>query len=254
MHYRWNYNEEWIYTQFGQSSAPDAPKDQHYAIGKKIGEKFRSMVPMLGITDATIPGIEKSYEAFLAEFSAHLEHHDFVFGARPSLADFTLIGPLYAHLYRDPASREIMERIAPPVARWVERTIAARANDAALIGGDTIPDTLFPMLKRHSAEHIPALEATHTLFAKWCETAASGDAVPRVLGLAPFSVEGFEGQTMARPFSLFRLQAALDELAAMSESDRAKAEAFLGNINAQTLMEFKLPRRLERKNCKLCLA
>ncbi len=257
MHYRWNYNEEWVLTQFGQSAAPDAPAEQHYSIGKKIGERFRAMVPMLGVTESTIAGIESSYEAFLSEFSAHLEHYDFVFGARPSLADFALCGPLYAHLYRDPASREIMERVAPRVAQWVRRIISAQSNGgdtAGLVAGDVIPDSLFALLRRHSAEHLPVLEATNDLFTAWCETAASGDAVPRMLGTVPFHVDGCDGQTIARSFSLFRLQAALDSLATMSASERAQAEAFLKDINAQSLMSFKLPRRLERKNCKLCLA
>jgi len=254
MHYRWNYNEDWIFTEFGRTTAIDAPANEHYAIGEKIGERFRAMVPMLGISETTIPGIESSYEAFLAEFSAHLEQFEYVFGDRPSLADFTLIGPLYAHLYRDPESRKTMERVAPRVARWVERTISGQDHQGDLIDNDTIPNTLFPIFKRHSAEHMPVLEATNRLFAQWSETASSGDEVPRGLGTAPFHVGGCEGQTMARSFSLFRLQTALDSLAEMSNNDRAKAEAFLGSIDAKQLMSFEPNHRLVRKNCKVCLA
>ncbi|MEH6737289.1 MAG: glutathione S-transferase family protein [Sulfitobacter sp.] len=253
MHYRWNYNEDWIFTEFGRSSAPDAPASEHYAIGKQRGEKFRAMVPVLGINETTIPGIEASYEQFLSEFSAHLEERNYVFGDRPSLADFALLGPLYAHLYRDPASREVMERVAPNVARWAERTISGQDHTGDLIGNDVIPQTLVPMFKRHSAEHIPVMEATNALFAAWCETAASGDEVPRGLGMVPFVAGGCEGQTLALSFSLFRLQAALDALDELSGNDRANAEVFLTRINAEKLLSFKLPRRLERKNCKLCL-
>jgi glutathione S-transferase len=253
MHYRWNYNEDWIFTEFGRSSAPDAPASEHYAIGKQRGERFRAMVPLLGIDETTIPGIEASYEQFLSEFSAHLEEYDYVFGDRPSLADFALLGPLYAHLYRDPASREIMERVAPNVARWTERTISGQNREGDLLGGDVVPETLAPMFKRHSAEHFPVLEATTQLFDTWCETASSGDEVPRSFGKVPFVAGGCEGQTLALSFSLFRLQAALDALQELSGNDRANAEAFLTSVDGEKLLSFKLNRRLERKNCKLCL-
>ncbi len=254
MHYRWNYNEDWIFTEFGRSAAPDAPVSAHYEIGKQVGMKFRAMVPLLGIEEATIPGIETSYEQFLTEFSDHLEECKYVFGNRPSLADFALLGPLYAHLYRDPASREIMERVAPNVARWVERTNDAQRSDGLLAEDDIVPETLFPMFRRHSSEHLPVLEATNQMFESWCETAAVGDEVPRSFGKVPFIAGGCEGQTLALSFSLFRLQAALDALEDLSGSDRANAEAFLRSTNAEKLISFKLKRRLERVNCKLCLA
>ncbi|MGJ8596137.1 glutathione S-transferase family protein [Sulfitobacter sp.] len=254
MHYRWNYNEDWISTEFGRSTAPDASATEQHAIGKKRGEKFRAMVPLLGIDEATIPGIESSYEQFLSEFSTHLEQHDYVFGSRPSFADFSLLGPLYAHLYRDPASREVMERVAPRVARWTERTISGEDRDGYLIGNDTIPETLEPLFRRHSAEHLPVLAAVNTLFDQWSATASSGDELPRSFGRVPFTAGGSEGQTLALSFSLFRLQAALDALQGLSDSDRANAEGFLKRINAEELLSFKIGKLLVRKNCKLCLA
>jgi glutathione S-transferase len=254
MHYRWNYNEDWIFTEFGRSTAPDAPESEQYAIGKKRGEKFRGMVPLLGINEATIPGIEASYEAFLSEFADHLAKHNYVFGDRPTLADFALIGPLYAHLYRDPESRKVMDRVAPSVARWVERTLSGEDHQGKLTANDGVPNTLLPMFKRHSVEHLPVLAAANDLFTQWSENASAGEEVPRALGAVPFSAEGVEGQTMAMSFSLFRLQAALDALAEMSDADRALAKEFLQSINAEELLSFKLNKRLERKNCKVCLA
>jgi len=259
MHYRWNYNEDWIFTEFGRSTAPDVPESEQYTIGKQRGEKFRSMVPLLGIDETTIPGIEASYEQFLTEFSAHLQNNDYVFGGRPSLADFALLGPLYAHLYRDPASREVMERVAPNVARWVERTISSQShvgsqNGGDLIGDDMIPYTLLPLFQRHAAEHFPVLADTIILFDRWCETASSGDEVPRSFGQVPFVVGGCEGQTLALSFSLLRLQAVLDALENLSDTDRKDAEAFLTRIHGGDLLSFRMNHRLERKNSKLCLA
>lgn len=104
---------------------------------------------MLGITDQTISAIENSYKAFLDEFSAHLEKHSFLFGARPSLADFSFYGPLYAHLYRDPASGEIMKSHAPRVAAWVVRLLKGEDGSGDIVDDDCVPETLYPLLSRH---------------------------------------------------------------------------------------------------------
>lgn len=254
MHYRWNYNEDWIYSEFGRSSAPDEAPEEQYRLGKERGQMFRGFVPALGINEDTIPGIEASYEAFLAEFSAHLAVHPYLFGARPSLADFAFLGPLYAHLYRDPASGEIMKRLAPNVAAWTERTIAGEAGDGDLLGADEVPDTLLPIMTRHMSEHLPVLSTSLEQFTTWLETTEPGAELPRAFGLAPFAQGGHSGQIITASFSLFRLQAALDEYAAMDTAARGRADALLNQIGGETLKTFTLPARLERRNYRLHLA
>lgn len=254
MHYRWNYNEEWIYSEFGRSSSPDETPEAQYRLGKERGQMFKGFVPMLGINEETIPGVEASYEAFLDEFSTHLETHPYLLGGRPSLADFSFLGPLYAHLYRDPASGEIMKRLAPQVADWTERTIAGERGSGNLMGGDQIPDTLAPLMKRHMTEHMPVLIATNEQFANWLESADPGAELPRAFGVTPFTQGGRTGNIITNSFSLFRLQAALDEYAAMDNAARAHADILLDDIGGSALKTFKLPARLERRNYKLHLA
>ena len=253
MHYRWNYNEEWIYSEFGRSGAPEATPEEQYNMGKARGQMFKGFVPMLGITEETIPGVEASYEAFLDEFSAHLEAYPYLFGNRPSLADFAYLGPLYAHLYRDPASGEIMKRLAPKVADWTERTIAGDKGNGELVADDHIPETLLPMMRRHMSEHLPVIEATNTQFAQWGETAETGAELPRAFGQTPFTQGGRTGNIITNSFTLFRLQAALDEYANMDDAARTRADGLLDAIGASALKTFKLPARLERQNYKLHL-
>ena len=226
MHYRWNYNEEWIYGEFGRSMAPDAPPEQHVAMGKAIGERFRGFVPMLGINDTTIPAIEASYEALLAELDLHFTQHDFLLGSRPSIGDYGLIGPLYAHLYRDPASGEIMKRLAPEVARWVERMVnVTQPQSGDFLPDDAIPETLLPVLKRMMGEQLPNLLAIAELTTEWGKASADRE-LPRAVGMAEYSLGGISSARMATPFSLWMLQRALDQFDALEGDGRASCEAF----------------------------
>ena len=90
MHYRWNYNEEWVYGEFGKVALPDASAADQYEAGKARGAAFKGFVPALGINEATIPAIEASYEALLVDLNAHFLRHPFLFGTRPSIGDFGL--------------------------------------------------------------------------------------------------------------------------------------------------------------------
>ncbi|WP_166422357.1 glutathione S-transferase family protein [Paraglaciecola sp. 20A4] len=255
MHYRWNYNEEWIYSEFGRSSAPDASPEEQYRLGKERGQHFRGFVPLMGINEDTIPGIERAYESFLTDFSKHLEQHRYILGDRPSLADFALLGPLYAHLYRDPASGEIMKRLAPRVAQWTERTIAGgTAEDGLLVNADIIPETLIPILTRHMEEHLPVLTEMNNMLAKWAISAEPDEELPRRFEMTPFTTGGSSGMCMSKSFSLLRLQAVLDCIAELPEQSRAAANELLTKIGGAALLEFKLSHRLERRDCLLKLA
>ncbi len=249
MHYRWNYNEAWVLEEFGKLAMPDADRKMQIEIGNKRGAMFKAMVPMLGVTPDTAQAIEASYLGFLDDFSAHLEQHDFIFGGQPSLADFALYGPLYAHLYRDPASSEIMRAHAPNVARWVERLRDGNYGDGDLIAGDVIPDTLLPLLARHNAEHLPVLSAVNALLGE-----QDSDDLPRALGMVPFTLKDVTGQTLARPFSLFRLQAALDQYQTLDTDQTAHANRVLEATQGSALKGFVMAKRLTRRNYKLAIA
>ena len=254
MHYRWTYNEDWAYGEFGKMSAPDKSPEEQFKIGAANGERFKGALPVLGVHPETIPGIEASYQAFLDEFSAHLTHHAYVFGGRPSLADFALIGPLYAHLWRDPKSRDIMEARAPKVADWVHRVNAGEQGEGELLPDDQIPDTLIPILARQAREQYPALRQTLALFDNWAATAEAESAVPRALGQIKAEIEGHTGPAAARSFPLYRLQAAIDVFDAMGPDDQQKTKALLDRIGGQGFESLKPSKRLTRRNYRLALA
>lgn len=259
MHYRWNYNEEWAYSEFGKAAFPDAPPEVQYEKGKARAQPFKGFCPVLGINETTIPALEASYEDLLAELSAHFENHDYLLGSRPSIGDYGLIGPLYAHLYRDPASGEIMKRLAPRVAAWVERCVhVAAPRSGEFLPGDTVPDTLLPILQRMMAEMMPHLQASAKLLAGWA-AANPGGEVPRATGMAPFTLAGpdgapVEGQRMANTFSLWMLQRPLDFYRSLEGETKAQADALLAGVGGAAFTGFDLPQRVDFIDHRIVLA
>jgi len=254
MHYRWNYNEEWVYGEFGATAAPGASKQEQLAIGRERGASFKGFCPILGINPQTIPAIEASYEALLADLDAHFAVHDYLLGSRPSIGDYGLIGPLYAHLYRDPASGEIMKRLAPRVAAWVERMVDVKSPlSGEFLPDDEVPQTLIPVLERMMGEQMPFLQTSADMLATW--SAANPDAeLPRAVGMAAFTVEGIEGQRIAPPFSLWMLQRALEYYRQLEDADKSAADEFLSTIKGTlAFRNFAMERPLAFKNFKLGL-
>ena len=76
----------------------------------------------LGVNADTAPAWEASNTRLLERLEAHFAAHDFALGGLPSLADFALLGPLYAHLYRDAVPGFALRTRFPLVCEWVERT------------------------------------------------------------------------------------------------------------------------------------
>lgn len=252
MHYRWAYNVPWVYGEFGAIALPGAPGFLRRFVGKLISKKFRGFVPMLGITDQTIPAIEKSYEALLAELDAHFAQHAYLLGNRPSIGDYGLIGPLYAHLYRDPASGKTMKRLAPHVAAWVERVeFPDTPGQGDFLDGDQVPDTLLPILRRQMVEQMPVLQRTAQMLAEWRTAHPDAEEIPRSLGNLDFTMEGVTGQRASVSYSLWMLQRALDHYLSLSQADREAADALLTSVGGAAFAQFQLPQRVARCNNRL---
>jgi glutathione S-transferase len=250
MHYRWNFpekNEKFINAAFGSLVLPWAPACIQRLLGKVVGSKFKGFVPRLGITEATIPALEASYEQLLRDLNVHFKVHDYLFGGRPSIGDFGLIGPLYAHLYRDPAPGELMRRVAPEVCRWVERMIS---DEVPTIGeflpNDQVPETLMPVLQRMAKEQLPVLLDTDRRLTDWRKDAANAGAkeVKRFLGMHPFTVEQVEGERAVLPFSLWMFQRPTNFYASLA--DKSGVDAMLKTAGFGTSLQTGLQNILGR--------
>jgi glutathione S-transferase len=144
----------------------------------------------LGCDERTEGAWQQSLHRVLGILETHFSRHDYVLGGRPTLGDFALLGPLYAHVYRDAISGFALRTHFPITSEWVERANGEGALNArswgqklyslseagALVGrpatsdggewlsDDAIPETLLPLLAVFFEEMWPVLaSSTRTL-------------------------------------------------------------------------------------------
>jgi glutathione S-transferase len=181
-------------------------------------EHFRrrqiSRMPILGATAENKPLLEESYHRILAAFESHVGMTKYLFGSRPSLADFAWFGQL-SELATDPTPMRIMREKAPFSDHWVRRL-----DDASGVAGKWYPreqalSGMAEALLRIAGElYLPFLVANADAFAKGVERSEIN-----VWGL-PYALSPFKYQVKC-------LQLLRDRFAALEAQHRTTLRSLL---------------------------
>jgi glutathione S-transferase len=116
MHYRWSYRaeqENFLCAEFGRPLHRGPDRAARHATARRTMQYFGNFLPGLGVTPQTIPTIEAAYCELLDALDDHFLHFPYLLGGRPSIADFGLMAPMFAHLARDPVPATLMKNRAP---------------------------------------------------------------------------------------------------------------------------------------------
>ena len=95
-HYRWAYDADiqyaslWIADDF----FPDQKGDARAAAAQRFAQRQIERMPLVGCSPHNAPIIEATYTRSLDLLESHVGLHDHLFGSRPSIADFGLLGQL----------------------------------------------------------------------------------------------------------------------------------------------------------------
>jgi hypothetical protein len=244
MHYRWsflNVNSKFLLHEWGKIMAPHLPAQERdeLVLSQKKGVSYSAMkgtLPYLGITSQTVPEIEKSFLQLLDQLESHFRIHPFLLGDRPCLGDFALMGPFYAHLYRDPYPSGIVKSHAPSLCDWIDRMNGikpsyvrlfqssekgkvdqhplgpARLGEVVAFGDfapdDHIPETLLPIIASIFHNHIPIILSTANLLrSHFAEdaTPVNGE-LPRLLCFHEYQIGNVRDQKGAYPYDVWMAQ------------------------------------------------
>jgi glutathione S-transferase len=257
MHYRWHFkrkNLAYVLKNFGNIIKPGWPRLLRPLGGLPAAMMFGNLYkPVMGRSRANIDAIEKSYESFLDDFNRHLEDHEYLLGSRASIGDFGLIGPLYAHLYRDPYPGEMMRERAPNVAKWVLRMQQPTSFDGDFLADDQVPETLLPLLKRMFAEQLPVLVDTMRRVGKWAEEHPGAEGIPRFIGKHEFEIGGVTATRYVMPFSQWMFQRPLGFYQSLTAEEKARIDPFLSELGGLEGLKEPVAARLKFEDYRLRL-
>lgn len=249
MHYRWSVLDQqydFVMSEFGKLSAPEARYEEQILIGEKTSRPFRGMVPALGITEHTIPGIEAAYLDVLDLLNAHFASVDYLLGSRPSIGDFGLMGPLYAHLGRDPVPKALMQQRAPHVYAWVERMNNPQPLTGTFLANDAVPDTLLPILAILCRDQLPDVLDVIEHNSAWLEAHPDGN-IPRFLGMHAFSFGAARGERCISSYAQWLFQRAWSHYQLLEGEGRAAADTLLKTIGGYSALNTQPRHWLERR-------
>ena len=169
--YRWSdaadqdYVGRWAAEEWGTSASPPGS-------AAEIAE-FRarqiSRMTIIGATDQTRALLEETYRRIVDAFECGVGMHRYLFGSRPSAADFAWYGQL-AQLAADPTPMAVLRRRAPVTDLW-----ARRLDDASGVDGEWWPPegalggTAMALLDLAGSVYLPFLIANAEAYAAGAE-------------------------------------------------------------------------------------
>lgn len=138
----------------------------------QFGARQIGRMALVGCTAKNKPLIEETARRILALLEAHVTEEPYLFGSRPSLADFAWMGQL-SQLATDPTPADLMRETAPFTFRWL-----AQLDDASGVEGEwrdpaaPLSAAVTGLLKMAGEVYFPFLIANEEALKRGAETFA----------------------------------------------------------------------------------
>ena len=257
MHYRWNYleeNEAFSHYHFLHSQRLTDTREEktQYMMGR-----MKTVAGLWGVVPERQELIEGLYLELLQKLNQHFEQMPYLFGGRPSIGDFGLLAPLYAHLGRDPMPANLMKREATRVYRWVERM--NRADQDApeyfdvgddYLADDEIPQTLIDVLKLLAEDFVPETKAHAQIINQWLSdnNPESGTPSERFLSKAEFELRGLSMESVCQPYRFSLLQRVQSYCDSLEAEQKADVDTMFEQCGMNEILNTRLTRTLGWEN------
>ena len=174
-HYRWHFDED---ADNASSILPlnhkvNLKEDLWKIFKEGIGSRQIERLWVVGSNDITAPIIESSYKRFLGIMENHLSNLPFLFGQRPSSADFAVYGQLTQLIGLDPTSRKIAHEESLRTVAWInsmEDLSGINLEKNTWETFDSLPESMLSLLKEIGHVYVPALLANNEALKNGNET------------------------------------------------------------------------------------
>lgn len=256
VHYRWRFPENLplVLSHFEELTPKSGPPQ--FTVAGRIAQ-MQQATTWLGASEDRIELVESLYLRFLKKLNAHFERYPYLLGGKPSIGDFSLMGPMYAHLSRDIKPLTLLHEHGVHVLRWVERMnrpdpgfSAAHGPEEDFLAKDEIPDTLLEVLRHIAIDFVPETQAACEEINKWIDSQSelkSGTTVERTLdGTATFNVEGKRMSSILIPFRFYLLQALQEAVATSPTTESQALIGLLASVHMDAVLNMRLTRGISR--------
>lgn len=179
MYWRWNTtfeNRLWARGEFRSQQTRSERAAGNNAKTDAFAEAMRGYLPILGIglSHEVDVAVETSTLKLYDVLNAHFLEYPYFLGGVPSLADYGMMGALYAHLGRDISSSPKLKARAPALYRWIETMGRPTVVDPETwhvpqeyFAIDDLPETLISFLKLVAEDYVPEIRATIDCYNQW---------------------------------------------------------------------------------------
>lgn len=250
LHYRWSFAES-----EAKARADFAASTGDVEAANRFADMIKGFVPAFGIRAETAGVIEAHTADLLTLLSIHLGHNPYLHGARPSLADCALMGPLYPHLYLDAVPGRLLRETAPRVCHWIERMNHPDPDSfGSWAPGDGLPPSLRALLELVGRDAVPMILDTARAFEAWADANHPDGDLPRGVGMHETALRGAKLERFISTYTPWMLQRPLDAYRDLQPAERAAVDRALAGTGVERLFAHTPRHRVERRPFKWRLA
>lgn len=226
-HYRWAYqpDSDKAGVLLPLQHTRGLPEEQQEQAQKIFRERQISRLYVVGSNDVTGAVIENSYRDFLRAFDNILRQQSFLFGERPSAADFAFYGQLTQLAGFDPTPMQLSMETAPRVCAWVntmDDLSGLGVDESGWFDREQSFNTLRPLLTEIGNSYAPVMLAN-------ARALAAGDQNIHAI------VAGKTWQQPTFPYQARCLQWIREQYVALADADREWVEALLLGTGCEAL-------------------
>ena len=228
-HYRWYFDED---ANNASSVLPltdlavNMPTDTLKEVKKYIYDRQHGRLWVVGSNDTTAALIDSSYKRFVKLMDNHLSVSKFLFGEKPSSADFAIYGQLTQLINFDPTSRKITYDRSLRLVSWLDIMTDLSGHDVDNSNWTSLedsPDSLKEIMKEFGKMYVPALLANARAIIEGEETWET-------------EIDGSLWKQKTFPYQAKCLNWIKEEFDKLNADDKSRVRAFLDGTGCELIL------------------
>ncbi|MEQ9641041.1 MAG: glutathione S-transferase C-terminal domain-containing protein [Alphaproteobacteria bacterium] len=160
-HYRWAYEADQGYAArwIVDDERSELEGEARAEAVRAIAERQIGRMALVGCTPQNAATIEATYRGILTALEPHVRLRRYLFGTRPSVAEFGLFGQLRT-LATDPTPLAVIRAEAQRVESWLRQLDDASGIEGEWLDADAdLPAAVIDLIRIAGAEYLPFLAA-----------------------------------------------------------------------------------------------